>query len=1170
MNDLRAAEEEAKVRADREQRRAADPATSAWASASAGTGKTTVLVRRVLRLLLEGVPPQRILCITFTKAAAAEMANRVDDELGDWAVMDENTLVAALTKLTGAPPDAKLIDRARTLFLHVLEVPGGLQIYTIHAFCQTVLKRFPIEAGVAPHFTVIDARDAGAAMAEARRAAIEAARENQGGDLGEALATVASFAGEQSFAALLDGLLAQPERLRDALADGYAAFRERLYGALGVGLDESEASVIAAACRAHAAKEARLQLAAAAMLESGGKNDVKYGEAIRAWLNGDAAARAAGFATYLEVFFVKSGKQERRARLASSGTLKRLADAETILATEAERLDAVRERCKRVRTAAATSALFCVGREVLQNYDRHKTARAALDFADLIERTSALLSADGRAAWVMWKLDGGIDHVLVDEAQDTSPAQWKLIRLLVDEFFAGEGAERATLPSGGRTLFVVGDYKQSIFSFQGAAPDEFHRMHAAFKERAKAAARAWADVPLTVSFRSTAAVLEAVDTVFRLPEARAGVSEDEKPIEHLVARGGLAGIVEVWPTVKPADRAAEIAWREAEPETAAPVPAVRLANEIAARIDRWIKSGEELESLGRPIHAGDVMILVRRRGLESERFQGRDIRFMDAMVSALKTRDVPVTGIDRMRVSEELVVEDLVALGRFLLLPEDDFMLANVLKGPFFGFDDDAHLFPLAHGRGKGTTLWYRLGELAPAHPDFQRARSRLEELLARADFAPPYELFARILEAEGGRHAILGRLGPDAEDPLDEFLELALDYQRRHAPSLEGFLHWLGQGETEIKRDLDQGGRDEVRVMTVHGSKGLEAPIVFLADTVALPFDDERILWPANNGDTLAGLPLFAPLRADEIPEAGARRAALRERAMEEYRRLLYVALTRAADRLYICGFETTKGMNEGCWYDLVAKSLAGVPQSDFPFDEDWGGKGWRIERHGRPRQATKAPTRRLYTAKDIPAWARERAPAEIPPPRPLAPSRPSEDEPPVRSPFADETRFHRGRLVHRLLQTLPDLAPAARRAAALRYFSRPGHGLGADEIESIVAETLALFDDPACAPVFGEGSLAEVPITGVLGAHVVSGQVDRLAVGAAEILVVDYKTNRAPPREPPPIYVKQMAAYRALLRLIYPGRAVRCFLLWTVGPALSELPAAALDGAAPNPAGA
>ncbi|MFO0986172.1 MAG: 3'-5' exonuclease [Alphaproteobacteria bacterium] len=756
-------------------------------------------------------------------------------------------------------------------------------------------------------------------------------------------------------------------------------------------------------------------------------------------------------------------------------------------------------------------------------------------------------------AWVLWKLDGGIDHVLVDEAQDTSPEQWDLIRLLVDEFFAGAGAERAHLPGGGRTLFVVGDFKQSIFSFQGAAPGEFRRMHAALRERARQAQLPWADVPLIVSFRSTGAVLEAVDKVFALAEARDGVAEGEETIEHLTARGGLAGLVEIWPTVAPRDGEDEAPWTEAAPQDAAPEPPALLARQIARRVAAWIADGETLESLGRPIHAGDVMILVRRRG-----------DFMDAMVSALKNFGVAVTGIDRMRLSEQLAVQDLVSLGRFLLLPDDDFTLANVLKGPLFGFDDDGDLFPLAFARP--GTLWERLGERAPTNRRFAAARARLEALLARADFAPPYEIFARVLEAEGGRRDILARLGPDAEDPIDEFLELALAYQRRHAPSLEGFLHWLGQGETEIKRDLDQGGGEAVRVMTVHGAKGLQAPIVFLADTVSLPQGDERVLWPDGDGGALAALPLFAPVRADEIPEAAARRTELARRSMEEYRRLLYVALTRAADRLYICGYETKHGVRAGCWYDLVAKAFAQEPTIDFDFGEHWSGKGWRIERHGRPDRAAAPAERRAGGAAEIPAWARALPARDEPALRPLAPSRPAEEEPPVRSPFADETRFRRGRLVHRLLQTLPDLPPPARHAAALRFLSRPGEALSDAEIAGIAAETLALFDDPACAPLFAAGSLAEVPIAGALGSHVVSGQVDRLAIGEREILVVDYKTNRAPPREPPPVYVRQMAAYRALLRRIYPGRAVRCYLLWTVGPALSELPAALLDAAEPG----
>ena len=1143
MNEVRGIRQErASALAIERQTEASNPAVSAWVSASAGTGKTTVLVNRVLRLLLEGARPERILCITFTKAAAAEMANRVDGKLASWATASDDDLAESLRRLTGSAVDAKRFDRARGLFARVLETPGGLQIQTIHAFCQTVLKRFPIEAGLAPHFAVIDERDAAAALANARRATIEAARDHPGGDLAEALAIVADFAAEDGFAELLGKLLQRPERLRATLAGGYPAFRARLYAALGLEDGETEIRLIAAACEADKARDAELKRAALALLAGSEKSDRPSGQRIADWLEAGAALRAKAFDDYASVFFTQKG--EPRARVATKAALAAWPDLDRVLGRETARIAAVRARCKAAITAATTAALFCLGQAVLTHYEHYKRARAALDFGDLIARTRDLLAGDGRAAWVLWKLDGGIEHVLVDEAQDTSPEQWDLIRRLVDEFFAGAGRERAAL----RTLFVVGDFKQSIFSFQGAEPHEFRAMHEYFRKRAKAAEMKWADVPLIVSFRSVSAVLETVDTIFALPEASDGVAEGgggetADKIQHLSARGALAGLVEVWPTVRPQDEPGDAPWTEAAPAEAIPEPAARLAAEIASRIEQWIKRAEKLESLDRPIHAGDVMILVRRRG-----------PFMDAMVSALKNRGIPVSGVDRMTLGEQLAVQDLVALGRFLLLPEDDLALANVLKGPLFGFDDDRHLFPLAHGRP--GTLWQRLRDLAGTDADFADARRRLEELLARADFTPPYELFARVLEAEGGRRAILARLGPDAEDPIDEFLELALDYQRRHAPSLEGFLHWLGQGETEIKRDLDHAGRDEVRVMTVHGAKGLQAPIVFLADTVALPPETERILWPEEEG----GVPLIAPARADEVPAATRRRAALQRRQMEEYRRLLYVALTRAADRLYVCGYETKRGVPDGCWYALVTEALAGEPKDEFKFDEHWAGQGWRIERHGKPESPAERPIRPRKADEGVPDWATTTPAREAPPPRPLAPSRPAAEEPPVRSPLApDDARlFRRGRLIHRLLQTLPDLPPPARAGAARRFLARREHGLDAPAAAAIAAETLKLFDDPACAALFRPGSLAEVPLTGLVGSAVLSGQVDRLAIGADEILVVDYKTNRAPPRhvrDTPALYARQMAAYRALLRAIYPGRAVRCFLLWTDGPVLAEL---------------
>jgi ATP-dependent helicase/nuclease subunit A len=1140
----RPGEETARARATRLQREASDPAHSAWVSASAGTGKTTVLVKRVLRLLLEGVAPHRILCITYTKAAAAEMAIRIDRELMGWATMAEADLEAELAELMGTPPDRARCRRARRLFHGVLEAPGGLQIATIHAFCQEVLKRFPIEAGIAPHFAVIDERDAAAARADARRATIEAALDGDG-----ALATIAASTSEEGFGKLLSEAMDEPGRLRRAIGRDFGAFEARVHAELGIDPGTNESNVVAAAALLDAGCAAALSRVADAMLR-GGKKDRAAGEAIAAWLAAPDR-RSAQFYRYLTVFFTDEGAGARRVKLIHKDALKLAPDGAEVLSREAERLDRARDRIRAARTAAATIALFRLAGDVLERYEAFKRGRAALDFDDLIEKTRALLDSEAAGvAWVLYKLDGGLDHIMIDEAQDTSPGQWALIAKLVEEILAGKGRETGAIE---RTLFVVGDFKQSIYSFQGAAPEQFEAMHRDFKARSGALRRRLGDVALDVSFRSVRAILETVDRIFAEPAAASGVAPDAgEPIRHLTARAGLGGVVEIWPIASRGEAEPAAPWAAPRVVEEAPHPDARLAATIADHIAGWIRSEEPLESHGRPIRAGDVMILMRRRG-----------ELMARMVAELKQRGVPVAGVDRMRLGEQLAVEDLTALGRFLLQPEDDLTLATVLKGPFFGLTDDAHLFPLAHGRG-GLSLWRRLGEAArEAGGDFAAAHRRLLSLLDRADFVPPFELYARLVEAEGGRRALLGRLGRDAEDALDEFLELALDYQRRHAPSLEGFLDWLGRGEVEIKRDLEQAGRDEVRVMTVHGAKGLEAPIVFLADTASRPENADRILWGAAGKDA----PLWSPAKADEVGPLELRRRAFDAAHAAEQRRLLYVALTRAADRLYLCGFAGKPAAAAGSWHDLAASALKKLPDAAFRFDfaADFAGEGWRIEQHGAPRQPTAPPWGREAEPGPLPDWALRAPRPEPAPPRPLAPSR-GPDEPPIASPFLDAAaeRFRRGLIVHRLLQTLPDLPPGGRQAAAARFLARKVHGLAPAAQQAIAAETLALLDEPALAPLFGPGSLAEVPIAGTVEGHVVAGQIDRLVLAEREIWIVDYKTNRAPPPTPgeiAPAYLRQMALYRALVGRLYSGRRLRCCLLWTDGPRLMEVPETMLD---------
>ena len=1128
-------------------RQAADPTHSLWVSASAGAGKTQLLIDRVLALLVGGAAPERILCLTFTRAAAAEMIQRVDARLAKWASATEADLRHDLARLL--MPEGEIGDeilaRARRLFAHVLDSPGGLRIETIHAFCQSLLARFPIEAGIAPHFEGMDERSAAEISNAAWQDLLRSARDRPESDLARAVAYLAVEAGESDLRGLLGGLDHERGRLRRLMARTGGSTGAAIAESLGLAPGEDEASVLANATATDAFDAFGLAAAAAAMAR-GGKTDAKWAKVIVEWL-GNHETRAAKLDDYLKVFFTGGGAGPRRKNLIDKKSSANDAGAEAVLCDEADRLEVVREAWNATRIAAASTALLVVGAARRESYDRLKARRGRLDYDDLIGRARDLLEGDGAAAWVLYKLDGGIDHILVDEAQDTSPDQWRVIAALAEEFFAGKGARELD-----RSIFVVGDEKQSIFSFQGANPDSFAQMRATFRARVEDAGKNWTPAETVRSYRSTEAVLAAVDAVFSADDMRKGVAADGGPITHDIDRLGQAGVVELWPPAPaPAKRERE-AWTLPVTRQPGEAASSRLARAIAARIRGWLDDGEILESRQRPIRAGDIMVLVQKR-------KG----FVDDMVRELKQREIQVAGVDRVVLAEHLAVMDLIALGEFLLLPEDDLTLATVLKGPLVGLDEDL-LFDLAYDRGKAS-LWSVLGARRDARPEYARAHEYLSGLLARADYMPPFELYAGILDAGGGRRALLARLGAEAADPIDEFVNLTLAYERVAPPSLQGFLHWLAAGAVEVKRDLDLGHRDEVRIMTVHGAKGLQAPIVFLPDTLRAGGQTRaELLWGDDDS-----LPLWCPRKSlataycSDLREAGIRRRAA------ERRRLLYVAMTRAEDRLYVCGWEGKNQASDDCWYRQIARGLE-TRAEPFEFTampaDGWSGNGLRLKAAQRAEPDKKAeegrPSRSV--SPDLPDWASRPAPVEAAALRRIAPSHTAaadtEEGAAADSPIGgDVERFRRGRVIHRLLQFLPGLAPESREAAASRYLAEPGHGLDPPARHAIGVEVLKVLTDPVFAPLFGVGSAAEIALAGEIAGRAVVGQVDRLVVTGDSVLLVDYKTDRTPPADAEavaPAYLRQMAAYAAILDRVYPGKSLICGLLWTSTPRLMQLP--------------
>ncbi|HTH98525.1 MAG TPA: double-strand break repair helicase AddA [Stellaceae bacterium] len=1131
------------------QRLAANGRVSAWVAASAGSGKTKVLTDRVLNLLLMGAPPERLLCLTFTKAAAAEMSNRVNDRLSRWAVMPHMELREEIAALQGGYPDDDVYDKARRLFARVLDTPGGMRIMTIHAFCQSVLRRFPLEAGIVPNAEIMDERSAAELLTEAQNAVLVEARANPGSAVAQALAQVTGRVAELGFLDLMNDLASERGRLSQALeaAGGAGAYLVRLHKRLGVSAQETEAHCLAAASDEKAFDGLGLRRAVTVLTGSTKVTDQKRGEALAVWLAADAETRIAGWEAYACAFLTKEGDPTKR--LATAEVLKIDPGLVDVLAAEQARVLEVQSRRAAVSAAASSTALLRLADAFLKAYDAQKRLRSLLDYDDLILLTRRLFEQPEIAPWVLFKLDGGIDHILVDEAQDTNPDQWQVIAALADEFFAGMGAD----PTRERTIFAVGDAKQSIFSFQRADPVKFQEMRDLFHARAAGVEKRLVDVPLTVSFRSAPAILAAVDAVFAQEDARDGVAlgGEAAGIVHTPMRRGMAGRVELWPAIRPEDLPELESWAPPLTRRAAEDPSQRLAGLIAGTIRHWLDTGAMLEARARPIRAGDIMVLVRRRNA-----------FARALVRALKARDVAVAGLDRIVLSRQAAVQDLIALGYFLLLPEDDLNLACVLKSPLIGFDEE-ELFDLAHDR-REMSLWRRLA-VAAANGEARSAAAHamLSGLLARADYVAPHALYAELLGPSGARLNLAARLGPEAEDAIDEFLSQSLAYEQAHVPSLQGFLHWMESGMAEVKRDLDQKDRDEVRIMTVHGSKGLQAPIVFLPDTVSTPVKLPVLLWTPDD------LLLWAPGVGGRAPLVAQAKNDAAVKRDQEYRRLLYVALTRAEDRLYVCGWETRRKAPTGSWHGLVARALQAtgveVTVAVPPGEADLPEPGWCIETPQHGDVAPKHDGAGFAIAEDLgtalPDFVYRAAPVEPAPPRPLIAAQPSHEEPAPRSPIGageDAHRFQRGLLIHRLLQTLPELPLEAAEAAARRFLALPAHGLAPEERAAILVETMAVLRHPEFGPLFAPGSRAEVAVAGLIDGRAFSGRMDRLVVTDTDVMIVDYKTNRPPPRlehQVAPAYVEQLAAYRAALARIYPDKRIRTLLLWTDGPSLMEI---------------
>ena len=1108
-----------------DQKKASSPEASAWVSANAGSGKTHVLVDRVIRLMLEGADPSTILCLTYTKAAATEMANRLHERLGEWIGLDDQALSLRLASIGCDRIDARIRDRARRLFTAALETPGGFKIQTIHAFCERILQLFPVEAGVAPGFEVLDQNQASFLLEQSRDFVLLRAQQDESGALAKAFAAIVRHAQTEAFDDLLDALMAKRRELQDIL-DHYKTLENvgnELKLQLGIGIDQTLDEVQEQFLKFDRGIAQRL----ASEFSSSGKRDQETGVRFRNLLNATEAVAASQ--AYRSIFYKSDGSAPK---LLTSIVTKELRAthpwADAWLHSEYERVISLVQVEDNLLRIEATLALLRLAREIIAHFESSKQRRGAYDFEDLILRTRDLLTDRQAAQWVLYKLDRGFEHVLVDEAQDTSLAQWQIVNALTEEFFSGEGARARA----NRTFFVVGDHKQSIYSFQGADPAAFEFSRSKFRTQIQNSNQVFYDVDLTISYRSTAEILKMVDMVFA-EGSRARIGLDglmPRTLHHESNRKNQPGLFELWPLVRPEDYPDPEPWQAPVDREPAKSPRRILARKIAHTIKSWIGK-RTIAALGRTVEPGDILILFRTRSL-----------LFDALISELRKVGVPVAGADRLKLSKNIAVLDMMALARFVLLPEDDYSLACVLKSPLVPQPiSEETLFDLTHGRGKAS-LWTMVSKSneADCAEDFQT----LKTWLKLSEHTRPFEFLSAVLTKS--RTSILARLGSEAGDALDALLEASLTYEENYSSSLSGFADWFRNEDAEIKRNMESG-RGEVRLMTVHGAKGLESNIVILPDTTTIPTDRKSSgLMFVDVGPDKPRIPLWRLAKLSQSPVIEGWKDTLKETGFEEYRRLLYVAMTRARDELYICGSHSKNELNENSWYAMVEQSLT------EPLD------GCGIWRHGPDPVWSEASSAGKTVAGAAPDWLRGAPAFPDIAQKSVAPTRLVQ-----RRSRGSKAALSRGRVIHKLLQELPQTAPQKQLDFAHRILKHNNLDL------TLADKIIGLIGDPEHRDFFGPGSQAEVTIGAVLpDGRRLTGQIDRLVMRENDILILDYKTDWDPPADltPEHPYVLQLASYVMALGQAYENRPVRAALLWTSAPRLTWVPEDMMKSAISN----
>ena len=1108
---------------------ASNPYDSTWLSANAGSGKTRVLTDRVARLLLEGVSPENILCLTYTKAAASEMQNRLFERLGKWAMLDDESLRISLTQLgIEQGLNKQTFKQARTLFARAIEVPGSLKIQTIHSFCSSLLRRFPLEAEVSPNFTEIDEWTTQALCTEI----LEKISTDEIGSV--SLANFSKFVSDVNLIELLTDIL----KNRTVLSEFKS--HSEIYSEFGLNSNVSFAECLD---NHFDSKDLKLIKILGAAMKNGGARD----NASAKKLLSIESINLEFIKTLEDILLYKGSTTKRLEYSAKTNSFASKAVLSKFLNSSIEQLNKLAERIEVFRqtrisyeTSEKICALYDFSRIFLSHYTNEKLLRGWLDFDDLILKTQNLLTDPTIAAWVLYRLDGGIDHILIDEAQDTSPTQWRIIEKLSQEFYTGEGSRDKI----NRTLFVVGDKKQSIYSFQGADTFELNRIQKNFKKRFGEAAKPLKELSLQYSFRSSPTILKFVDSILEKPEKKqeSGLESSEN---HISFYSKLPGRVDLWPSVEKAEQPKDTEWQSPVDMPGKEDERVRLACLIASQINTLISSQSLIpERAGndyvmRKIRAGDFLILVQRRSV-----------LFHEIIKACKKRGLPISGADRLKLMEEIAVKDLIALLSFLSSPQDDLSLATVLKSPLFNWSEK-ELFDLAHDR-QDRFLWE---ELKKRSDIFTNEYSILNNLLSSIDYLRPYELLEKILNQYNGRANLISRLGAEAEDAIDALLSLSIDYERQETPSLTGFLSWVSTSGFEVKRQLSNQ-KNQIRVMTIHGAKGLESPIVILPETQKRKVEvrdkiltsDKIAVWNSKRGQ--------ATRNEEEIKSK-------KIRALEEERnRLLYVAITRAETWFMAM---SAGELDDKCWYEKIKNSLQSsqAKKQNFPT-----GEGLRLEEGNWSSEIEEKKCQSPKSKNGLPDWIKKTSFENEMQPRYLIPSDLGGAKTLSKgNGLSEEEAALHGSRVHKLLELLPKYSPKDWPKHSLKMLKANRLFDGPPNVENAIQEALSVLTDPRLSYIFAKDVLSEVPFSAQLPNlknQKIYGIIDRLIVGSNNVQIIDFKTNSTVPKTADKIplgILRQLGAYKLAVEKIFPSKEVSCYILWTAIKKLDHLEKDLLD---------